>query len=142
MGAGGATGAAGATGATDWSDRHDWSHHHEDTWLSTWINQFNVLGSLDAKFLQGGSLAAKFLQGSATGPSGGGQPGHQDLTRTHTQLASDLTNVGGWANVLAPIGTNTGLGTGTTPDVPGRTVLPGWDDALHYHKPLLGPDQH
>jgi hypothetical protein len=128
-GTGGPTGPSGAIGATGGYDDH---HHQEDTWLSTSINQSNVLGSLDAKFLQGG----------ATGPSGGGQPGNQDLTQAGTQLASDLTNVGGWANVLGPTGTNTGLGTGTTPDVHGGTVLPGSDDAPHFHKPLLGPDQH
>jgi hypothetical protein len=132
MGATGAAVATGMTGPTSPAEATGATGGYEGTWLSTSINQSNVLGSLDAKFLQGG----------ATGPGGDAQPGNQDLTQTGTQLASDLTNVGGWANVLAPTGTNTGLNTGTTPDVHGSTVLPGSEDAPHYHKPLLGPDQH
>jgi hypothetical protein len=87
---------------------------HQNSQLTAPINQSNVLGWLNAKFLQGG----------ATGPSGAEQPGNQGLTPTGTQVASDPTSISGLAKLLGPTGPSTVGSTGTTPDVYGSAILP------------------
>ena len=96
--------------------------------LMATINQANLLGLPDTKFLYGGAAGTQ-----------GGTP--QQLTVGHTQLVSDLTNVGGLSNLPGLASSYTGL-NGTPEDTHyGAGVGLGTDEPRPDLQHLVNPHQ-